>query len=323
MRRHPPTRPARTRRPAGWALLAALLTGCQQTPDLTAVEAERAKPVQRYDVVQSLAANGQVVVGATQSGAILLSADGGKRWQRTELGGASLIGLAACPDGSLVGIDFNHKVWHADARGQHWQSIALDKPRTALAVTCDRANRWWVAGTHAQLAASADRGASWQLTDLGEDTQITALQFIDDQHGIAAGEFGLVLKTRDGGASWHKQPPIGGEFYPYAVLFISRDEGWLSGIAGQLLHTRDGGMSWTPQANPSQAALYRLFAHQGQPWGVGAAGSLVRYRDGAWQAVRYADAQPVFLGAGASLGPQAVAIGGPGGLIRAIGTATD
>jgi len=306
------------------AALAALAGGCTQAPDLGAIRAERAKPVQRYDITQALAANGQVIVGATQAGAALVSADGGKSWTRTQLGPVSLIGLAACPDGSFVGIDFYRKVWRADQKGANWKAVALDKPRTALTVTCDGANRWWVAGTHATIALSADQGGSWKHTDLGEDTQITALQFLDDKQGVAVGEFGLVLKTADGGASWTKQPAIAGEFYPYAVYFASAGEGWVSGIAGQILHTQDGGASWKAQDNPTRAALYRLFAHQGQPYGVGAGGAVARYdkNAGAWQAVAYPDAQPVFLGAGASLDKQAaLVIGGPGGLIRAIGTA--
>ncbi len=322
--RAPGTRAKRSGAHALGAVLAVVLGGCTQAPDLSAIQAERAKPVQRYDITQALAANGQVIVGATQTGAALVSADAGKSWTRTQLGGASLIGLAACPDDSFVGIDFYRKVWSADARGGNWKSVALDKPRTPLAVTCDVANRWWVAGTHATLAVSADRGASWKVTDLNEDTQITALQFIDDKQGVAVGEFGLVLKSTDGGASWTKQAAVAGEFYPYAVYFASAGEGWMSGIAGQILHTQDGGASWKAQDNPTRAALYRLFAHQGQPYGVGAAGQVARYdkASGAWQALAYTDAQPVFLGAGASLDKQAaLVIGGPGGLIRAIGTA--
>lgn len=307
---------------AASALCAAALAGCTQSPDLAAIHAERVKPVQRYDITQSLAANGKVIVGATQSGAALVSHDGGKLWTRTALGPVSLIGLAACPDGSFVGIDFYRKVWRADANGGNWKSVALDKPRTPLTVTCDPANRWWVAGTRAQIAVSADRGASWKITDLGEDAQITALQFIDANQAVAVGEFGLVLKSADAGATWTRQAPIAGEFYPYAVLFTSRDEGWVSGIAGQILHTRDGGATWAAQDNPTRAALYRLFAHQGQPYGVGAAGTVARHHNGMWQALPYTDALPVFLAAGAADDTHAaIAIGGPGGLIRAVATA--
>lgn len=297
------------------------LAACTQVPDLSGIDAERKRPVHRYDITQALAANGEVIVAGTQSGAVLASADGGKSWQRQSLGSASLIGLAACPDGSFVAIDFYHKVWHADARGAGWKSVALDKPRTPLALTCDGRGRWWVAGSGATLAVSGDRGASWKVTDLGEDAQLTTLQFIDEKNAVATGEFGMVVTSSDGGTSWIKQGKIPNDFYPYAALFINRNEGWASGIAGQILHTIDSGRTWLKQDNAAQAPLYRLFLHQGRPYGVGAGGLVARLEGDTWRQMPYPDAAPIFLAAGASLDKdQAIVIGGPGGLLRVIGT---
>lgn len=307
------------------ALMACLalagLTGCQSAADLSAVNAEAARPVQRYDITQALAANGRTVVAGTQSGAVLVSADQGRSWQHQMLAGASLVGLAACPDGSFVGVDFFHKVWRADAAGTQWSAVPLDKPRTPLAVSCDAQGRWWVAGTAATLAVSADRGATWQVSELAEDAQLTGVQMVDARFGIATGEFGLIAVTTDGGATWSRRGKMPDEFYPYASLFVSPAEGWVSGLAGQILHTTDGGLSWTRQPNASQMPLYRLFLHEGIPYGVGAGGTVARLDGGQWQPVAYPDPLPVFLGAAASLPEQhALVIGGPGGLLRVIGT---
>lgn len=298
------------------------LMGCMRTPDLGAVKAEAARPVQRYDITQALATNGDVVVAGTQSGAALISGDHGQTWKRTPLGNVSLIGLDVCPDKTFIGIDFYHKLWTADAKGEGWKPAALEKPRVPLAVTCDPKGRWWVSGSGAKIAVSADKGASWTVTDFGEDAQLTALQFIDENNGVAAGEFGIVVTTSDGGATWQKKARIPNDFYPYALLFTSRQEGWISGIAGQILHTADGGATWHKQENSALAPLYRLFLHDGKPYGVGAGGVIARLEGDTWRAMPYPDAAPVFLAAGASLGQQqaGVVIGGPGGLVRAVGT---
>jgi photosystem II stability/assembly factor-like uncharacterized protein len=252
----------------------------------------------------------------------VVSADQGKNWVRTVLGPVSIIGLAVCPDGEFIGIDFNHKVWSADPAGANWKSVVLDKPRVPLAVTCDGQGRWWVTGSGAKIAVSVDRGANWTLTDLKEDAQLTTIQFVDDQHGFVLGEFGHVIGTEDGGTTWKKITQIPGDFYPYAALFRDAKEGWASGIAGHILRTADGGHTWHEMDNRSGAALYRLFWHGGQAYGVGAGGVVARLENSAWQAMPYPDAVPVFLGAGASLGdPQAALIvGGPGGLVRTIAT---
>lgn len=303
---------------------ALLLAACSGQADLEAVRFQQSKPLQRFDVIQAVASNGEVVVGSSQAGAVVVSGDQGKSWVRTVLGPVSIIGMATCADGTFIGIDFNHKVWQADKRGGEWKGSLLEKPRNPLAVTCDGRGRWWVTGSGAKIAVSEDKGGSWTVTDLEEDTQLTTIQFIDDMFGIVMGEFGFVVTTEDGGKTWKKQPPIAGEFYPYAALFKDRKEGWASGIAGQILHTGDGGRTWTKQENRSGAVLYRLFMHDRQPYGVGSGGVIARLEQGVWQAMAYTDAVPVFLGAGASLGEQqsALAIGGPGGLIRVVATGT-
>lgn len=303
--------------------MAALLViaGCSRDPDMAAVDVEAKKSIKRYDITQSLAANGKVLVAGTQSGAALVSRDDGKTWARQMLGPVSLTGMAVCPDGSFVGIDFNHKVWVADVNGENWKSSALEKPRVPLAITCDSLGRWHVAGSGAKIAVSSNQGGSWQLTDLEEDAQITALQMIDEKQGVALGEFGLSARTEDGGATWKKAAPIAGEFYPYAVLFVDHKEGYASGLAGTVLRTRDGGVTWTRIGNASGASLYRLFLHGGKPHGVGAGGVVARLEGDSFRAIAYPDAAPVFLGAGASLpGQPAVVIGGPGGLVRVVGT---
>jgi photosystem II stability/assembly factor-like uncharacterized protein len=315
--------PNRSRvRPVAWAMPAllgtAMLAACTRAPDLSTVQAEAAKPVQRYDIGQAIAANDVAVVAGTQSGAVLTSADNGKTWTRNVLGPVSLIDITTCPDGSFIAVDFYRKVWSADARAAQWTAHELTKPRTPLTVACDKKGQWWVAGTRATIAMSADKGATWKITDLGEDAQITTMQFVDTDFAIAAGEFGMTIASTDGGATWAKRTAMPGEFYPYAVLFSSRNDGWASGIGGQMLHTNDGAKTWTKAAD-APAALYRLFTHKGAPMGVGAAGVVARLQGNTWQNVAYPDAVPAFLGGAASLTQQdALVIGGPGGLLRPV-----
>lgn len=307
--------------PLGAVLACGMLSACTQAPDMSGIENERLRPVQRYDIGQAIAARDQVVIVGTQSGVALVSNDAGRTWRRQALGQASLVDLAVCGEG-FIAIDHYHKVWSADAEGGNWQAVNLELPKTPLAVACDKQGNWWVAGVRATLATSKDKGATWRVTDLGEDAQITTLQFLDDKQGLAFGEFGMALSTADGGATWQKGPKVPNDFYPYAALFTQRNEGWLSGIAGQILHTTDGGKTWQKQANTSKASLYRLFLHEGVPYGVGAVGTIARLEEGTWRQMPYPDPVPVFLSGGASLPNQsAVLIGGPGGLVRAVSTA--
>lgn len=307
--------------PFGIAIAYGLLSGCSQGPDMSGIAAERERSVHRYDISQAMASNGKVVVVGTQSGAVLTSEDQGKSWKRTQLGNTSLVDMTVCGDQGFVAIDHYHKVWSADVDGKNWKSVSLAMPRTPLAVTCDKQGGWWVVGVNSVIAGSADRGATWKTTELGEDTQITAIQFLDEKNAIALGEFGLSVMSDDGGVTWEKGPKMPGEFYPYAALFASPTDGWVAGVAGQMLHTTDGGNTWNKQPNITGASLNRLFMHEGKPFGVGAGGVIAQLEGNSWRVVPYTDPVPVFLGGGASLpGQSAIVIGGPGGLLRAVST---
>lgn len=315
-RRDAPSR-RRRRCVAGAAAAALLLAGCEHAPDLAAARASAAQPVQRYDNIQAMTADAHQAIAGTQDGAILRSDDGGEHWKRSTLADASVIGLDRCPDGSFVALDFYHRVWSAPAAADSWTAHPLEKPANALTIQCDPAGRWWVAGSRATLAVSADHGASWQVSSLKEDTQITTLQFVDAQRGFAMGEFGTVLATTDGGANWSRLPKIEGDFYPYAAWFSDAREGVASGLAGVMLATHDGGQHWVREDNPSGAALYRMFRHGDEVWAAGANGTLARHAGKAWQAVALKDAIPAPWFAAASVGGTVFA-GGPGGLLRAI-----
>lgn len=302
-------------------IAATVMAGCTAGVDMSTISKAGAQPVLRHDTIQALVSNGQVTVAGTQDGAVLTSADGAA-WTRLPLAAsASIIDLAVCPDGSFVGLDFNHRVWAAARDARNWTAHAVAIPHTPLAITCSPDGAWWVVGTNATLATSKDVGATWTVTDLATDAQLTAIQFVDAEHGLALGEFGMRVATSDGGRSWSKQLPIPHDFYPYSMLFLDRQQGWVSGLSGQILHTSDGGANWEAQDNPTGQVLYRLFLVNGRLFGAGAAGTIVSLHDGQWRPVPQPGLPPAFLSAATGVGQQEVlVVGGPAGLLARLGT---
>ena len=147
---------------------------------------------------------------------------------------------------------------------------------------------------------SANAQGSWQqiMPPGPTSNQLTSIYFTDTNTGWAVGEFGTVVKTRDGGESWqlieipwqnsltdlHFPTPAdgvivgenglilksvdGGESWSQKeirftnnlrrVLFRNRDEGWAIGEKGLILHTADAGESWQQQVSNSSVELKGL-----------------------------------------------------------------
>lgn len=274
--------------------------------------------VSRADQVQAVVATPRVWVGATDAGTLLVSVDQGRVWQRQRLPGTvSIIDLQACPDGSLLALDFYRKLWVAGPDAQAWQARALPGRFTPLALSCRSDGTAWVVGSEATVLATADRGQTWQDHSLHQDAMLRTVQFLGAQQGFVLGEFGLVLGTRDGGRSWQRVGALPEDFYPYAAHFDNANTGWASGVAGTVLATRDGGKTWQAQANATGAALYALVKREGQLYGLGDGGQVVVLNEQRWEpagAVRGA----AWLAAATDLGRQGVLTVGPQGLVQVL-----
>ena len=60
-------------------------------------------------------------------------------------------------------------------------------------------------GEHGVIIVSDDDGAHWRQVATPVDVTIDQIRFADARTGWAVGEFGVVLKTQDGGMTWTKQ----------------------------------------------------------------------------------------------------------------------
>ncbi|SFJ53995.1 YCF48-related protein [Planctomicrobium piriforme] len=92
--------------------------------------------------------------------------------------------------------------------GVSWQSVQENLPSqlddfTNFACVLHRGTNVWVAGTPGSVIwHSPDAGTTWRPARTGDPTPLTAIQFIDDQQGIAVGQLGKICVTRDGGRNW-------------------------------------------------------------------------------------------------------------------------
>jgi photosystem II stability/assembly factor-like uncharacterized protein len=112
-------------------------------------------------------------------------------------------------------------------------------------------------GDHGVVLLSDDDGLTFrQARTVPIDGTLTSVSFADDKNGWAAGHWGVIIRTADGGETWSLQRSDLSVDRPlFSVYFSDAKNGWAAGLWSLLLHTEDGGQNWTVvQAPPSPGA---------------------------------------------------------------------
>lgn len=115
-----------------------------------------------------------------------------------------------------------------------------------------------VVGDRGHILKSKDNGKSWQQVLAPTRELLTAVYFVDDQHGWAVGHQGVILHSADGGNTWQLQytdpyNPVaadaGEASYNHGqplldVWFRDANQGFAIGAYGYFMGTTDGGKTW-------------------------------------------------------------------------------
>jgi len=296
-------------------LSAMLLTGCEAPLNLDAVREQSRQAIQRTDFFQSLAQNDQVVAMVGNTGALLISQNSGQDWQRIPVSTSeSFLSLDTCPDGSFIALTFDNQLWHGSTTGTEWASHELPSQEQMMTATCAPDGSWWAGGSFTTLQSSADQGATWTETTLNEDAILTNLQFLGPETAIATGEYGLVLRTEDGGQTWDYVGYLPEEFYPHAAHFTSVDEGWVGGLNGFIYHTTDGGETWSRQPTDTSMPVFGFIDADNRLFALGDNATVLSLRHGQWQSLATPN-QPLYLRDGVLLENRQLLVAGGRGLL--------
>ena len=67
---------------------------------------------------------------------------------------------------------------------------------------------------------------------------------------MAIGDWGTILMTTDGGATWQKRS-LDRDVILNDESWVDAEHGWIVGEAGLIVATTDGGATWTEQTSDS------------------------------------------------------------------------
>jgi photosystem II stability/assembly factor-like uncharacterized protein len=145
-------------------------------------------------------------------------------------------------------------------------------------------------GAFAFAAAAVDLEAATTETWRLPEPDLYAVD-AHGSHAWAAGYWGAILRSADGGESWeHVATPTDESLYD--ISFADEQNGWAVGEAGTLLHSRDGGRSWRAlevsvpdpfdgTSRPLDASLFGVAGVSAtEAWAVGDFGIVLHTLDG-------------------------------------------
>lgn len=140
---------------------------------------------------------------------------------------------------------------------------ALGLVPTAQALMLDVAAagpRWVAVGDRGSILLSDDQGSTWQPAQVTGKQMLTAVAFVDDRRGWAAGHDAQIWATADGGQSWTLQHQDPSREAPLLDLWFWNPRlGYAIGAYGTVLATSDGGQTWMDVSerlpNPEQLHL--------------------------------------------------------------------
>jgi photosystem II stability/assembly factor-like uncharacterized protein len=129
------------------------------------------------------------------------------------------------------------------------------------------------------------RGGQGEI-DVPDD--LFTVSVVDADVALAAGYWGSIYRTEDGGKTWVKTE-TGTKRLIYSISMADAQTGWAVGQLSLVLHTTDGGKTWQRQATPKDDQGVHLFAVQAvnaqQALVVGEWGTRLLTEDGgkSWQ----------------------------------------
>ena len=210
-----------------------------------------------------------------------------------------------------------------------WQAASSGTPERLFGVDFNAGGVAAAVGSFGKILRSADGGRTWAsvapawpdggYTEQGLEPHLYAVAVAADGTMTCAGEFGLVLRSNDAGATWHVLHK--GEASLFALDLRADGIGYAVGQGGTILRTTDGGATWTDVPSGSRANLLGVHSAADGFVVVTAMRDLLVSDDGlAWRRVEGGDfgsawySDVVTTGSGASAA--ALIVGHSGRIVR-------
>ncbi|MDY6863982.1 MAG: YCF48-related protein [Thermodesulfobacteriota bacterium] len=106
------------------------------------------------------------------------------------------------------------------------------------------------------------------------------VKVVEDKYIWAAGYYGTIIYSEDGGGNWVVQKS-GTKEPLFGISGVDPTHLWIVGAYGTILHTRDGGKNWEKQKASTKNHLFAVqFLDEKEGWALGNYSTILHTKDG-------------------------------------------
>ncbi len=122
-----------------------------------------------------------------------------------------------------------------------------------------------------------------------------SIAWVDAGHVWVSGNYGTILFSPDGGATWKAQDSGITDQLLGCIAFADTEKGWAAGVKATIVHTTDGGKTWDRQHSGAEEDIHDLFfLDESYGWAVGEFGLVLHTADGGKTWVRQKDPDDIY-----------------------------
>lgn len=278
-------------------LLAIVLAPAGAAQSAQSAPSARSGPHAAQAMMLDAARAGNRIVAVGEHGHVLLSDDDGatQRQARAVPADMTLTSVSFADEKNGWAVGHGGVIVHTADGGETWklqrEDSAVDQP--LLTVYFRDAQHGWAAGLWSLLLATSDGGKTWRQVDLpaqdgGKRADLNLLKIFPSQGGqlYIAAERGMVLRSKDDGASWHYLA-TGSKASLWSGTAAGNHTLLVAGLGGRMLRSVDDGASWSVVDTGTAGSITQLKADAQGVWASSLDGRLLRSADDgrSWQTV--------------------------------------
>ncbi|MEK7655349.1 MAG: YCF48-related protein [Patescibacteria group bacterium] len=182
--------------------------------------------------------------------ALKWSSDGGKTWNSSSAGGATIMRAVSFAPNSQTAwvVGGSGKILRTTDGGSSFTdqtsyASTASGGATFYGVFALNTYTVYAVGSGGKVIKSYDEGLTWTSKISGTSNILRDVYFTDEDYGWIVGDGGVVIKTTNEGLTWGPQQSNSGTLR--AVYFLNRDTGYAVGDNRTLIKTTNSGLTWT------------------------------------------------------------------------------